>query len=466
MPFVGKALILFFFIIAVSASVTEKLLKIPLFEVGEIWLNSVYKLNARLFGFLSSLIDIYSYQFYVLLVAGSVVGYYLYKFLFTPLDRIRVLGDIGYIPEKGFSLKELSNSVKRRRMVGEIPPVYPNGWFGLIEGWRLKKGEVTNISVLGLNLAVFRDEKGEAHVLDAYCPHMGANIAVGGRVIGDCLECPFHGWQFRGADGKVTKIPYADKIPDMARVKSWPSMEINGWIYLWHHAEGIDPNWLPPELEEITKGTWQYSGRSEHHINSHIEEVPENGADVAHLYQVHSPFIFAGIDLATMWNKYLSFACHKWSASWTQNPAPEEHIGSIKLTHDCSMFGKIVTPISLTVSARQIGPGIVYLEFESFFGKGVYIQSLTPVEPMVQKLVHNLYMHWAVPNIITKFFMFGEAVQVERDVMIWNNKKYCGKPVFVKCKEDSLIARHRRWYSQFYSENSPRFSFKKESLEW
>ena len=48
-------------------------------------------------------------------------------------------------------------------------------------------------------------------MLDAYCPHMGANIAVGGHVIGDCLECPFHGWQFRGSDGKVTKIPYADK---------------------------------------------------------------------------------------------------------------------------------------------------------------------------------------------------------------------------------------------------------------
>ena len=63
----------------------------------------------------------------------------------------------------------------------------------------------------GLNLAAFRDENGEAHVLDAYCPHLGANISIGGRVIGDCLECPFHGWQFRGSDGKVTKIPYSDK---------------------------------------------------------------------------------------------------------------------------------------------------------------------------------------------------------------------------------------------------------------
>ena len=64
---------------------------------------------------------------------------------------------------------------------------------------------------LGLNLAVFRDEKGESHVLDAYCPHLGANIAEGGRVIGDCLQCPNDGWRFRGSDGKVTKIPNTDK---------------------------------------------------------------------------------------------------------------------------------------------------------------------------------------------------------------------------------------------------------------
>ena len=65
--------------------------------------------------------------------------------------------------------------------------------------------------VSGLTLAVFRDENDEVHALDAYCPHLGANLAVGGQVKGDCLECPFHGWQFRGSDGKCTHIPYSEK---------------------------------------------------------------------------------------------------------------------------------------------------------------------------------------------------------------------------------------------------------------
>ena len=60
-------------------------------------------------------------------------------------------------------------------------------------------------------MAVFRDERGEVHAVDAYCPHMGASLAVGAQVKGDCIECPFHGWKFRGHDGKCVKIPYCEE---------------------------------------------------------------------------------------------------------------------------------------------------------------------------------------------------------------------------------------------------------------
>ena len=36
--------------------------------------------------------------------------------------------------------------------------------------------------------------------------------------------------------------------------------------------------------------------------------------------------------------------------------------------------------------------------------------------------------------------------------MIWNNKCFINKPMLVK--EDQLIGKFRRWYKQFYSENS------------
>lgn len=55
-------------------------------------------------------------------------------------------------------------------------------------------------------------------------------------------------------------------------------------------------------------------------------------------------------------------------------------------------------------------------------------------------------------------------LQFERDIMIWNHMKYLDKPIFTKA--DQTIAQHRRWFKQFYSEHSPRFSGATESLDW
>ena len=52
----------------------------------------------------------------------------------------------------------------------------------------------------------------QVSIVDAYCPHLGANLGVGGRVQGNCIECPFHGWQFDGETGQCVNIPYAEKV--------------------------------------------------------------------------------------------------------------------------------------------------------------------------------------------------------------------------------------------------------------
>lgn len=75
-----------------------------------------------------------------------------------------------------------------------------------------------------------------------------------------------------------------------------------------------------------------------------------------------------------------------------------------------------------------------------------------------------MYAAWTVPTILAKIYTYGEASQVDRDVMVWNNKRYNSKPLLVK--EDELIGKHRRWYSQFYSENSPTYSSHVDDMSW
>ena len=130
-----------------------------------------------------------------------------------------------------------------------------------------------------------------------------------------------------------------------------------------------------------------------------LQEIPENGADVAHLKQVHTPVIAAGINLSNMWNRYLSFAWHSWTAQWTQNPAPEEHIGSLKLTHDLTLFGFSTRLLFLSVSARQVGKKLFFFFFFFFTFCFVFFQyySMFPlfhrqIRPLKSYLIYPLLM--------------------------------------------------------------------------
>ncbi|KAM8828909.1 cholesterol 7-desaturase nvd isoform 2-T2 [Spinachia spinachia] len=368
---------------------------------------------------------------------------WLHGLLFGPLEVLRGPDDVGYIVEDGRSRAQAANAVRRRRKIGELPPVFPNGE----------------------QVAVFRGQDGTAFVVDAYCPHLGANLAVGGQVVGGCIECPFHGWQFRGNDGKCMRIPYAEKVPEFAKVRCWPSCEVNGQILVWFHCDGEDPQWTIPEQQEITKGEWVYRGRTEHFINAHIEEIPENAADIAHLTHLHTPAIASGVDLRYTNSKAWEFLRHDWKVEWEPESEPNKHCSQMSVKHALTVFGCHCPLLDVRVVARQVGPGVVFLLFNhSFLGRGVILQCVTPVEPLLQCVSHTIFYQSNIPPLVPKFILRAECIQFERDVMIWNNKKYISKPLLVK--EDSAIQKHRRWFSQFYSENSPQLQYQRHTLDF
>ena len=105
---------------------------------------------------------------------------------------------------------------------------YPCGWYRICDSDELKeRGQVKHIAVLGREMVAFRsdDEEAKVYILDAFCIHMGANLAFGGRVMpgSRCIQCPFHLWEFNGEDGRCSKVPYSDgKIP--TKVNPMPSI--------------------------------------------------------------------------------------------------------------------------------------------------------------------------------------------------------------------------------------------------
>jgi phenylpropionate dioxygenase-like ring-hydroxylating dioxygenase large terminal subunit len=65
----------------------------------------------------------------------------------------------------------------------------PFGWYFVAYSDELDVGDVKSLHYFGRDLVLFRNESGQAGVLDAYCPHMGAHLGEGGVVDGDSLRC-------------------------------------------------------------------------------------------------------------------------------------------------------------------------------------------------------------------------------------------------------------------------------------
>ncbi|XP_020812870.1 cholesterol 7-desaturase isoform X2 [Drosophila serrata] len=351
------------------------------------------------------------------------------------------------------------DSINRLRKVrspatAEMPPPFPNGWYGILESSRLRDGEATFLSCLGEHLVVYRTHTHEVYILDAYCPHLGANLGIGGRVVGDCIECPFHKWSFRGSDGVCTNIPYSTSVPKGSKLKKWISQEVNGYIFIWYHSE---PTELPWELSSSMEGlqeSFVYQGQNQFFINCHIQEIPENGADLAHFDAIHKKNFIA--DFLVTKNIFAEhFGHHQWTARWFPRFGKSKHLAEVNLTHALVIFGKY-NCFRMDISGKQIGPSFVCLKVSStLFGNFQVFQSITPIGPFLQKVVHRFYAPRYFGPLI-KIFIFGESLMFQRDINVWNNKMFRRNPILAK--EDASIKKFRMWFSQFYTSNSKPFT--------
>ena len=166
------------------------------------------------------------------------------------------------------------------------PHPIPNGWFAIEWSKDLVNGEVRRIRCFDQELVLFRTRSGEPKVLDAYCAHLGAHLGEGGRVVGEAIQCPFHGWQYDGT-GTCVEIPYCDKIPPKARVGAWDVVERNRMIHVWRHAEGKPPSWDVPSMPELEDPEWTEPRTFELKVAVHMQDMAENNCDPIHFQHVH-----------------------------------------------------------------------------------------------------------------------------------------------------------------------------------
>jgi phenylpropionate dioxygenase-like ring-hydroxylating dioxygenase large terminal subunit len=75
--------------------------------------------------------------------------------------------------------------------------MFINFWYAAFRSRALGATPV-KVRMLGQDFALFRNAAGEAQCVSNVCIHRGAALA-GGKVSGDMLLCPYHGWGFDGS---------------------------------------------------------------------------------------------------------------------------------------------------------------------------------------------------------------------------------------------------------------------------
>lgn len=150
------------------------------------------------------------------------------------------------------------------------------------------------VKILSMDFAVFRDSQGKAQVLSNICPHRGGSLA-GGKIKGDNLQCPYHGWQFDGT-GQCHKIPSLGsdaRIPARTRVDAYPVVEKYGIVFAF--LGDLPEAERPPMLEvpEFSDQGWRPTWMN-FQLPYHYERSIENGIDPAHNEFVHPTHGFSG----------------------------------------------------------------------------------------------------------------------------------------------------------------------------
>ncbi len=161
-----------------------------------------------------------------------------------------------------------------------------NQWYAIAPSKIVKKGKLTTVKRLGLELVLFRDTSNTLGCVIDQCTHRGAALSKG-KVIENHLQCPFHGLEF-DSSGKCAFIPANGKASnlDISRynVKSYCVKEKHEIIYLWY-GDG-QPVGDIPFFDDELDDRFRYSEIVDH-WNTHYSRCIENQLDVIHLPFVH-----------------------------------------------------------------------------------------------------------------------------------------------------------------------------------
>lgn len=314
--------------------------------------------------------------------------------------------------------------------MSRYPFPIPFGWFQVAWPDELEEGHVKPLYYFGRHLVAWRDARGEAHLMDAFCPHLGAHLGHGGTVEDCRIVCPFHGWAF-DAEGANVDIPYAERTNRSATIRTYPVVERNGLVMAWYHPTDEAPQWDVPEIPEFA-GHPDFSApiRTRYEIAAAWQEMAENSVDSAHFRYVHNTATVPEID------SYETDGSRATMRSSQKFPTPR---GVVEGRIDSDAYG----------------PGMSTTWFRGIVDT-LLVGTNTPIDAERCELRFNFTVRKIgdaeTTSTVGEAFVAEVDRQVREDTPIWEHKAHLVRPALAK--GDGPFTKFRQWAAQFYAEGT------------
>ena len=165
---------------------------------------------------------------------------------------------------------------------------YPrNAWYVAAWDYEVTRKPLAR-TIAGRPLAMYRTEDGTPVALADACWHRLAPLSMG-KVIGDELQCPYHGIRYNSA-GRCTSMPAQETINPSATVASFPIADRYRYVWVWVGDPALADPAAIPDMHQMTDDEWTGDGELIY-ADCNYQLVLDNLMDLTHEEFVHSSSI-------------------------------------------------------------------------------------------------------------------------------------------------------------------------------
>ena len=326
-------------------------------------------------------------------------------------------------------------------------------WYPVFYVEDLDKTKPAKFTLLERDLVIWWDRQTNAwKAFDDRCPHRLVPLSEGRIAEDGLLECPYHGWAFKG-DGSCDRIPQQPEggtahTSKRACVDSLPTTERQGLLFIYAGKPENAPHVKVPIIEPLETEEWTLFGT--------FRDLPydaftllENVLDASHLPFTHHKSVGNRANAAPMVLEVLKTDKHGFNGTWAEGPRRGKlgrqnttFVAPSLMWHDLTskQFGRTLTAVYATPTRK--GECRMFARFPFQFNSAIprFFIGITP----------RWYSHIGQNGILEddQIFLHHQERYVEKVLNQREDHNYA-KAFYLATEADTYVSELRKWVNRY-----------------